>query len=258
MCLIFFAYESHPSYRLILAANRDEFFHRPAQTAHFWDSHPWVLAGRDLEMLGTWMGITKSGRFAALTNFRDPAFLRKNAKSRGFLVRDFLCSDDPVDKYMMNVKKNQNLYNPFNLLVGDASNLLYFSNHSSEVQVLKPGIFGLSNHLLDTPWAKVRKSKQALMNYLKKATLVEPQALFEILSDTEPAEDHELPSTGIGKEREKLLSPIFIQGNEYGTRASTVLLIDHNNHVFFQEKGFKPGQEHYSETVFEFDIPSPF
>ena len=254
MCLLFFAYECHPSYRLILASNRDEFYHRPTEPAHFWDSHPSVLAGRDLEMLGTWMGITRSGRWAALTNFRDPLAQIKDAQTRGGLVSNFLCSNEPTDQYMLEVVNSRTCYNPFNLLVGDSTTLLYFSNQSSSVKVLDPGIYGLSNHLLDTSWPKVQKSKQALAKYLVNRTVVEPQFLFEMLGDTESAQDNELPNTGISKAREKMLSPVFIEGTEYGTRASTVLLIDRDNHVTFEEKSFIQGKQVGAEIGYSFSI----
>ncbi|MGI6120526.1 MAG: NRDE family protein [Desulfosporosinus sp.] len=257
MCLYFFAYDFHSHYRLILAANRDEYHNRPTESAHFWASHPLVLAGRDLEMQGTWMGITRSGRFAALTNYRDPSLQIMNPKSRGKLVRNFLCSNQSPEKYIQEVINKRTLYNPFNILVGlvgDASTLLYFNKQYAKALALKPGIYGLSNRFLDTPWPKVQKSKQALANYLKNRALVEPQYLFEILKDTDPAPDHELPDTGIGKEAEKFLSPIFIKGVNYGTKSSTVLLIDRNNHVIFKEKSYIPGQKQCVEVDYEFDI----
>jgi uncharacterized protein with NRDE domain len=252
MCLLFFAYECHPSYSLILAANRDEFYNRPTETAHFWESHPWVLAGRDLDRLGTWMGITRSGRFAALTNFRDPSAQIIGPESRGRLVSDFLCFNDSPEKYMLEVAKKRTLYNPYNILVGDSSKLLYFNKQCTRTVELKPGIYGLSNHFLDTPWPKVQKSKQALANCIKNKTLVEPQALFEILADTELAQDHELPMTGISREFERLLSSIYIQGADYGTRSSTVLLIDRNHHVIYREKSYRPDQGECVEVNHEF------
>ncbi len=254
MCLITFAYDCHPRYHLILVANRDEYFQRPTEHAHFWESYPWILAGRDLEMLGTWMGMTRSGRFAALTNFRDPFAQITNAKSRGRLVGDFLCLQEYPIKYMQDVVNNQSLYNPFNLLIGDSSSLVYYCKQTSETKELKPGIYGLSNHLLDTPWPKVEKSKQALANYIANRTLIETQPLFDILADYKKAEDHELPNTGISYEFEKLLSSIFIQGTDYGTRSSTVLLIDRNQRVTFKEKSFYPGQINYSEVNYEFEL----
>lgn len=254
MCLLFFAYDCHPNYRLILAANRDEYYHRPTEAAHFWASHPSVLAGRDLEMLGTWMGITRSGRFAALTNFRDPSAQILVPKSRGMLVSNFLCLNSSPEEYLLQVANERTLYNPFNLLVGDSSQLLYFNKQTSKALTLKSGIYGLSNHFLDTPWPKVQKSKQALANYLENKSLIEPQYLFDILADPELAPDHELPKTGISEEFEKMLSSIYIQGVEYGTRSSTVLLIDCNNHVIFKEKSFVSGQKQCAEMNYEFDL----
>ncbi|AFM40055.1 hypothetical protein Desaci_1014 [Desulfosporosinus acidiphilus SJ4] len=255
MCLIIFAYDIHPNYRLVLAANRDEFYHRPTEAAHFWDSDPEILAGRDLEMMGTWMGITRSGRFAALTNFRDPSSQIREPKSRGFLVRDYLSSKESPAEYIEKVKHNQSLYNPFNLLVGNLSCLMYFSNQAREFQELKPGLYGLSNHFLDTPWPKVRKSKQALVNYLELTQEeIVPQKLFEILADTERAQDHELPNTGISLERERMLSPIFIEGNDYGTRSSTVLCLDRNYNVLFQERSFRGDNKSWNEAIYQFKL----
>src|SRR5665647_2497041 len=170
------------------------------------------------------------------------------------LVSNFLCLNESPEKYMLEVANKRTLYNPFNLLVGDSSNLLYFNKQSSKALALKPGIYGLSNHFLDTPWPKVQKSKQALADYLDSKMLIEPQSIFEILADTELAQDHELPKTGISQEQEKFLSSIFIQGINYGTRSSTVLLIDRNNHVIFKEKSYIPGQEQCVEVNHEFDL----
>lgn len=254
MCLHFFAYDYHPHYRFVLAANRDEYYQRPTEKAHFWASHPWVLAGRDLDMQGTWLGITRSGRFAAITNYRDPSLHKENAKSRGLLVSNYLCSNQSPEKYMEEVVNQRMLYNPFNILVGDTSVLLYFNQLSEKFLTLKPGIYGLSNHYLDTPWPKVQKSKQALANYLKDREVIEPQDLFVFLEDTEPAQDHELPDTGIGQKAEKFLSSVFIKGNNYGTQSSTVLLIDRHNHVIFKEKSYHLDQKSYVEVNYEFDI----
>ena len=256
MCLYFFAYECHPNYRLILAGNRDEFYHRPTEPAKFWDSHPWVLAGRDLEMMGTWMGVTKSGRFAALTNYRDPSLHIASGESRGLLVSEFLCSEQPPAAYLQKVAEKRERYNPFNLLVGNLEQLYYINRLNPEILLLEPGIYGLSNHLLDTPWPKVQKTKQALAAYLKNRAFVEPGPIFELLADTELAPDQDLPSTGISKEREKALSSVFIPEPGYGTRSSTVLLINRHNEVFFQEKTFINGREQGKEVQQRFDIVS--
>ncbi|KGK87150.1 hypothetical protein DP73_15135 [Desulfosporosinus sp. HMP52] len=254
MCLIVFAYDCHPNYRLILAANRDEYFRRPTEKAHFWETHPWVLAGRDLEMLGTWMGITRSGRLAALTNYRDRSLLLADPKSRGTLVSNFLCLNEPPISYLRNVNSYQGSYNPFNLIVGDFSCLLYYSQQTGEMEELKPGIYGLSNHLLDTSWPKVLKSKQKLARYIESRPTIKTDPLFEILLDEEKANDHDLPNTGIDYEMEKLLSSTFIRGTVYGTRSSTVLLIARNNRVTFREKSFSPGQKSFVEVVHEFEV----
>ncbi len=254
MCLLFFAYDCHPTYSLILAANRDEYYNRPTAAAHFWETNPGVLAGRDLQMLGTWMGITRSGHFAALTNFRDPSAQIIGPESRGRLVSNFLCLNESPEKYMLEVAKKRTLYNPFNLIVGDSSKLLYLNKQSTKALEIKPGIYGLSNHFLDTPWPKVQKSKQALANCIENKTVIDPQGLFEILADTELAQDHELPKTGISHELERFLSSIYIQGADYGTRSSTVLLIDRNHHVIYREKSYEPGQGQCVEVNHEFDL----
>lgn len=254
LCLVTFAYDCHPNYRLIVAANRDEYYERPTEAAHFWTSCPSVLAGRDLEMSGTWMGITRTGRFAALTNYRDPSAQIMNAKSRGFLVSNFLCNTVSPHEYMSEVLNDRTLYNGFNLLVGDSKCLLYFNKLSSSVEVLKPGIYSLCNHFLNTPWPKVQKSKEALMNYLESQLFLEPQKLFDILADIEQAQDHDLPETGLSLERERLLSAIFIPGTDYGTRSSTIILVDRNDHVIFTERSFKKSQEHLSEISYEFKL----
>lgn len=254
MCLIVFAYDCHPRYPLILAANRDEYFSRPTANARFWDSYPEILAGRDLEMLGTWMGITRLGRFAALTNFRDRSAQLTNPQSRGKLVSDYLSGNQSPVNYLQEVVLRRKFYNPFNLLVGDRANLFFLCSKTPEIKRIMPGIYGLSNHQLDYPWPKVQKSKQAFTNYLNISGKVEPQALFEILADREKAPDHQLPNTGFSYEFEKLLSSIFIQGVDYGTRSSTVLLIDRNQLVTFAEKTFIPGQKEASELSYVFAL----
>ena len=254
MCLLFFAYEYHPNYHLILASNRDEFYNRPTEPARFWDSHPLVLAGQDLEKMGTWLGITKFGRFAALTNYRDPSLQIQNSESRGGLVRDFLISAEPPERYLREVVEKRERYNPFNLLLGNVGNLYYFNNITAEILRLEPGIYGLCNRFLDTPWPKVEKSKRALDDYLSHQVWVEPDPVFELLADPEPALDWELPDTGIGLEWERLLSAVFVEGTDYGTKSSAVLLIDRNNQVFFQEKTFIYGQKQAKETVERFDL----
>lgn len=236
MCLIVFAYRAHADYRLVVAANRDEWFGRPTAPAGFWPDAPDVLAGRDLEAQGTWLGVTRAGRFAAITNFRAPGSDRADAPSRGKLVSAFLTSSVPPVTFLESLRPDAARYNGFNLLVGDAASLAYFSNHEGRVRELPAGIYGLSNHLLDEPWPKVRIGKARLVASLNGH--VDAQRLLAALDDTEQAADEALPSTGVGLERERQLSPLRIRAGEYGTRSSTVLLISTDGEVSFVERSF--------------------
>ena len=235
MCFIVFAHRIHPRYRLVFASNRDEFYERPTAPASFWDDAPEVLAGRDLQGGGTWMGITRTGRFAALTNHRDLRNIKENAPTRGALVADFLTGDQPPKAYLEAVAAEADRYNGFNLLVGDTNDLYSFSNVDPVIRMLPPGLYGLSNAVLDTPWPKVERGKEGLKTLLQSED-VEVNALLDLLSDQQKAPDAALPETGIGDEWERLLSSIFIESETYGTRASTIVLIDHEEHVTFIER----------------------
>src|SRR3989304_5000215 len=235
MCLLLIANKIHPGYKLTIAANRDEFYKRPTLQANFWKENEKLLAGRDLEAGGTWMGITKAGRFSAITNFRDfhnPD--KENAPSRGGLTTGFLLSDISSKKYSENLLKNSDAFNGFNLIYGINTDLFYFSNQTNVVIKLPKGLFGLSNAMLDTDWPKVTESKK-FISELISTNKISTQGLFKILADTKPAADGQLPDTGIGPEREKALSANFIKTPQYGTRCSTVILIDNNDKVIFTE-----------------------
>lgn len=244
MCLILLAYEAHPEYRLIVAANRDEFFARPTARARFWEDEPQVLAGRDLKENGTWLGVTRNGRIAALTNFRDQCIELRDSPSRGSLVSGFLRGSGPVDDYLEFLVNEGTAYNGFNLIFGDLERLCWFSNHERSHRVLEPGIHGLSNHLLDTPWPKVERGTEALGLLISGGKTAKPEELFAILADRSVPPDDLLPETGVGMELERLLSPIFISSANYGTRSSTVILIGRDDSVTFMERSFngKPGQ----------------
>jgi uncharacterized protein with NRDE domain len=253
MCSIFFAYNAHPDYRLILAANRDEFYERPTAAAEFWRDAPEILAGRDIVHGGTWLGVTKTGRFAAVTNYRDPSAPTGNL-SRGKLVGNFLRGGEQTGNYLENVRRNAKNYSGFNLLVGDFDSAIgYFSNRGDGVKILHDGIYGLSNHLLDTPWQKVRRGKRALAKIIENKK-ISAENLFEILRDTEKAADADLPDTGVGVERERLLSPVFIETPIYGTRCSTVLLIGADGKIFFSERTYRQSVSEWREAKFEFEI----
>lgn len=254
MCIILFAFEIHPEYRLILASNRDEYFDRPTAPAGFWEEAPHLLAGRDLKEGGTWLGITRSGRFGSLTNYRDPATLRKDAPSRGGLVLDFLLGKRPAGAYLEKLQRLDRGYNGFNLLLGDNREVYWYSNRGDGPQRLSPGIYALSNHLLDTPWPKVVRGKKAFEDVIRRDKRPSPGDLFQVLSDRTPAPDEALPHTGVTLEWERVLSPIFITTPQYGTRASTLLFMDRNKKVFFTERTFGPGAERLTSQEFEFRI----
>lgn len=254
MCLILFAYDSHPDYRLILAANRDEFHDRPTARAAFWEDAPDILAGRDLRGGGTWMGVTRNGRVAAITNFRDPAGQNPDAPSRGWLVRDFLQGRATPGEYLEHLASLSAEYNGFNLLVADAAGLGYYSNRMQHPRLLTPGVYGLSNALLDAAWPKIIRGKAALAALLAPEKHLSSDALFQLLADREVAGDESLPNTGIPREMERVLSPMFIATARYGTRSSTVLLLDHEGNVTFAERTFVPGTDLYDEVGYRFTI----
>lgn len=252
MCIIFFAYKSHPNYRLIVAANRDERYARPTDRAHFWHDEPNILAGRDLEKMGSWLGITKTGRFAALTNFRNPNENQQNKQSRGQIVRNFLAGNESPRDFLVQLQQERNNYPGFNALTGNDDSLVYYSNYENEIKQLNPGIYGLSNHLLDTPWPKIEKGKRRMEALLQHRT-VGVNDLFDLLKDAEPAPKHKLPNTGVPKDLEKQLSSIFIKTPHYGTRCSTIITVDHSGNVFFSERTF-PNRNNLNDRTFQFQI----
>jgi uncharacterized protein with NRDE domain len=238
VCLIALAWRAHPAYPLIVAANRDEYFARPAAPAGFWEDHAHLLAGRDLEAGGTWLGITLEGRFAALTNYRNPADRRSGVPSRGALVSDFLGGDAGPAEYVKRIEKTAASYNGFSLLVGNEDSLWFFSNRGSPPLRVAPGVHGLSNHLLDTPWPKVEKAKAQLASQLDRPFTAD--AAFELLSDTGRAPSAELPSTGVSLELEERLSAIrILAAGGYGTRCSTALCFGKDGRVEFHERSYR-------------------
>lgn len=236
MCLILFAYRAHPEYRLVIAANRDEWFRRPTAAAGFWADAPEIFAGRDLEQRGTWLGVTTTGRFAAITNFRDPANQRPDAPSRGHLVSDFLRARVTPAAYLERLRPDAGAYNGFSLLVADGASLCFFSNREGAIRSLAPGVYGLSNDLLDVPWPKVRTGKDRLARELEGR--LDADALLALLDDDGIAPDHELPRTGVGVEWERRLSSLRVRADGYGTRSSTALLIGAGGGVTFAERSF--------------------
>lgn len=250
MCLILFAYKSHPEYPLILAANRDEFLQRPTLPAHWWPEHPQLLAGKDLLAGGTWLGITPSARIAAITNVREPHKITGTEKSRGLIPLDYLLGQYSPEQYAAILQETTADYNGYNLLFGNYDNLYYYSNRIEPPQQLAPGVYGLSNAQLNTPWPKVINGTEGLQQLLQQPQLT-PQQLLKVLAPTELAADADLPATGVSLTWERQLSAIRITGTEYATRTSTLLLIDRQRQVFFLEQQIAPHDYKPTEISFK-------
>jgi len=244
MCLLFLSINNHPKYKLILAGNRDEFYNRKTAPAQFWKDYQQVLGGRDLEAGGTWLAMTKDGKIGMVTNYRDPQNIDPKAPSRGHLVSDFLIQHETPDQYLQNILNNGKRYNGFNLIVGDRNEWWYYSNYKKGMEKLSAGFYGLSNHLLETSWPKVLRGKEKIQPILTNST-IHPEMLLEVLYDDQRAADDRLPQTGLTLERERALSAMFIKTEGYGSRCSTVILIDRTDEVIFTERV-------YDFTTFDF------
>ncbi len=254
MCLLLIALEQHPAYKLVLAANRDEYYDRPTAPAGFWNDNPDLLAGRDLKAGGTWLGITGSGRLAAITNYRDPAHTVLHAPSRGDLVFDFLQEKVPAAEYLERIRQGGARYNGFNLVLGSIDELFWYSNRDDGIKRLSRGIYGLSNHLLDTPWPKVEKAKKEFRDVLASGDKLHPDIFFEMLSDRTQPSDNDLPDTGVGLAWEKILGPIFISSPVYGTRSSSVIFVDRRDQVLFTERTYNHHPARFQDAVYRFHV----
>jgi uncharacterized protein with NRDE domain len=253
VCLALVALDAHPRFPLVIAANRDEFHARAAAPAHWWEDG--TLGGVDLAAGGTWFGVNARGRWALVTNFREGVPRDPNAPSRGGLVTRALAEAAPPLVCAAAIAADGARYHGFNLLVGDVVNGVYASNRASGALALGQGIHGLSNHLLDTPWPKLTRSKARFAACLAASDDgVEP--LFELLADRTQAEATALPVTGVAPEWERLLSSAFIVDSRYGTRCSTVLTIAHDGSARFVERGFDPYGRPTGEAAFEFSVHS--
>jgi uncharacterized protein with NRDE domain len=255
MCLILLAFRVSADFPLVVAANRDEAYVRPSALAAFWHDHPLVYGGRDLEMGGTWMGITTHGRFAAVTNFRDGPAKSGAPRSRGELVGGYLTSDIDAQPYLQTIAARQSEYAGFGTLAGDLKSLWFLSNYGDGVKAVAPGVHGLSNHLLDTPWPKVSSGKQELAALLQSGGPALAENLFDMLADRSVAADHALPDTGVGLQREKALGAKFIAVDErYGTRASTVVIVSRDGNVTYAERSFGPRGKFLGEVSQRFSL----
>lgn len=252
MCLITFAWDMHPKYKLILAANRDEFYHRATAATNFWEDHPDVLGGRDLQAGGTWMAISRNGRFAAVTNYRDPFNIRDNVNSRGEIPTQFLTEETPPKNHLQGLHEHSANYNGFNVLLTDLHDICHYSNYERKINTLEPGIYGLSNALLDTPWPKVNRARQKLQAAIGNSFT--HQELLEMMEDNTIAPDEQLPRTGVSKDLESQLSAMCIRMENYGTCCSTVITVDRDGMVNFTEKTFAVGDRQKQTANFSFKI----
>ncbi len=238
MCLIVLAYRQKPGFNLVLAANRDEFLDRPTAPLGYNFADGTILAGKDLRGGGTWLGLGANGRLAAITNYRDPARVTEPAPSRGEILLRYLQSTVTATQFLQGFAEMASRYNGFNLLLADETTLIHYSNITGKTTPLEPGIYGVSNHLLNTPWPKVSRSRELLQRALAENDVIDTDTLFSFLRDTTEPEDSLLPETGVGLEWERRLSPIFIHSPSYGTRSSAVITITDNGEADFYERSY--------------------
>jgi uncharacterized protein with NRDE domain len=252
MCLLLIAWKTHPRYRLILAGNRDEFHDRPAAPLNWWQDDPRILAGRDLKANGTWLGVARSGRFGVVTNYRDLQAPIEGAPSRGNLVPRFLTGATSPKEFLDDLRGAAMRYSGFNLLVGGSRALYYFSNRGPTAPTaLAPGVYGLSNHLLNTPWPKLARTRANFTRLLEEQD-VTIDALFAVLADREQAPADGLPATGLPADWERVVSAPFIVNERYGTRCSSVLMVERNGRTILHERRFDAGGIQSGTSRFEF------
>jgi uncharacterized protein with NRDE domain len=255
MCLAVVALDAHPRYAVVLAANRDEFHARAAAPAHWWEDGTGapILAGRDLAHGGTWLALAPDGRYGFVTNVRDPGRHDPQAPSRGALVPALVRDARPIADALGALVEDAQRYNGFNLVGGHGLHGVFGSNRGAQTHALGRGIHGVSNARLDTPWPKLLRAKHGVIAWIARggATL---QPLFDVLADRTPADDAQLPKTGIPRERERLLSSPFIVSDTYGTRSSTIIAIDRDGMAQFLERTFAPGGAPTGDVAFRFRL----
>ncbi|MFT5221546.1 MAG: hypothetical protein ACI9LO_001179 [Planctomycetota bacterium] len=255
MCLILFAFQQHPDYPLVVIANRDEYYARPTESAGWWLAPSNIHAGRDLQAGGTWLGVNRAGRFAAVTNVREAGGMTPGAFSRGELPPGFLSSDIEAENYIEQLEENGAQYAGYNLLFGDQNSLWFQSNRDVESRKISAGIYGVSNGRFDEGWPKLASGRNDLEQMLRDKFDV--QSLLSILTDDNTALDEALPATGVSLDVERLLSSRFIRSTEYGTRACTVVLFDRHNRCHFIEQNFVDAENKGDLVECRFDISSP-
>ena len=249
MCLIVFAWQAHPDYRLIVAANRDEYHGRAAREAHWWPDAPDILAGRDLQAGGTWLAAGRNGRFATVTNYRENQRPKAGLQSRGEIATGFVAGSDAPLAFVSAFDGSR--YAGVNVLAADAESLCYVSNRDDAPRALPPGIYGLSNASLDTPWSKLVRARAALAD-LVDSNAVNATALFRLLGDRTPAPAGEIESGDLPFALARAISAPFIVSDDYGTRCSTVIEVDNDGMTRFRERRFAAGGETTGESAFAF------
>lgn len=252
MCLILFAYKYVPGFRLVLAANRDEFLDRETAPLGYNFADERVIGGKDLQGGGTWLAVAAGGRLGAITNYRDPSQVRSDAPSRGEIILNFLSSQKGAREYLFDLREESCRYNGFNLLLDDGNELLHFSNISKEITTITPGIHGLSNHLLNTPWPKIRRGKELLEKALNVDRPLQRNLIFGLLKDQVQPSVELLPDSGVGLVWERILAPLFIHSERYGTRSSAFVSVCEKGTVEFYERTFEHGKN--VETIDEISI----
>lgn len=258
MCLIIFAHQADPRFPLVLTANRDEFFNRPTVQADFWtesSKHLSILAGRDLVAGGTWLGLSKSGRFAAVTNIRDPSQVEQKPKSRGELTVNFLAGELTPVQYCDSLEQSFDEFAGYNLLVGDEHELFYVNNFEGKILRLEAGIYGLSNGSLNSPWPKVERGRERLKGLLAADSGLTTDQLIEVMTDKTRARDELLPDTGVPIELEIKLSSAFIQNPErlYGTRCSTAIIHEAGGVTRFSEQNYDDSGNRTERSFYQFE-----
>jgi uncharacterized protein with NRDE domain len=253
MCLLMLAWRAHPRYSLVVAANRDEFHERPAAALAEWAPPASILAGRDLRAGGTWLALDRARRFAVVTNFRELQRPKEGAPSRGELIPQFLAAPAPAAEYLAALAPHAQAYSGFNLLLCDQQSLWYGCNRAAPfARALAAGVYGLSNEFLDTPWPKLERTRDAFLAALRKPAGPEPVELFGLLADrTRVADDALLPQTGVTREWERILSAPFVQHPDYGTRSSTVLLLEPDGRAYLGERRFDARGQPSGESEFQ-------
>jgi len=252
MCLIVVAIEKHPLFPLVMVANRDEFYSRPTAPLHAWPQVPAVWAGQDLQYGGTWAGWHDDGRLALLTNVRRPDALHTGHRSRGEIPLRYLTGEQSLEAFASQLRVGLADYAPFNLLFGTWNRLYYLSSDHPEPSPLGAGVHGLSNAALNTPWPKVEHARQGVAKILSGPVPPDAQSLFAALERTEPFPDSQLPATGVGIAWERVLSPPFIVSSSYGTRSTTLVMVDRRGVATLVERRYRTqgGPEWFHQRAF--------